>query len=470
MAPKRKRAVSQRSLSKESAFTDCPACQMKVISYLINHHLDWDCLPLVKSKERPSIVLADESAEALSKSPEDLSCNREPELHADVIPNIEPRVHNRLPVMSTKTKLHDHVIHEFEPRVYNRLLVNEKEAGLGDEYQVHKLDPEVEESLLIVHQEMDFQSQHDYGFGTKALDATSQLGTGFKLDAHCSAELGSRSPESTTGLKYSTHHHFLAGGKQSCIGFSVTAVDSEVKLNDHHNLERKEQILSCCENVNPVQEEANRVQKQAPSSPKNVKSDGWQFITTPLPSKAPKGHYVVEDFISEKEEQDILCFLDTDSKNPWKQYTFNGLHIGKAYGLSPDLKKRYVRPAVHEMPKILVPVLERMRTTVPVLKDFWPNETNAIDYYKHKGHWLKPHVDDRQMSGTILVNLSLCGDCRMTYERARGPQESYKVLLRRTCIQIQSGECRYNFTHSILNSDLLSPRRVSMTFRQSLSS
>ena len=90
----------------------------------------------------------------------------------------------------------------------------------------------------------------------------------------------------------------------------------------------------------------------------------------------------------------------------------------------------------------------------------------------------------------------------MTYTREKGRQESFKVLLRRRSIQvkncsisstqsftlgqsslscyffvscfvfhflqIQTGECRYNFMHSIANEDLLSPRRLSMTFRQSL--
>ncbi|MCO5591181.1 hypothetical protein L7F22_045162 [Adiantum nelumboides] len=74
-----------------------------------------------------------------------------------------------------------------------------------------------------------------------------------------------------------------------------------------------------------------------------------------------------------------------------------------------------------------------------------------------------------QLSGTVVVNVSLCGDCKMTYERERGPRESYKVLLRRRCIQVLTGESRYNFTHSIHNDDLLESRRVSMTFRQSLS-
>ncbi|KAH7373587.1 hypothetical protein KP509_17G063600 [Ceratopteris richardii] len=193
----------------------------------------------------------------------------------------------------------------------------------------------------------------------------------------------------------------------------------------------------------------------------------WQFITASLPSKTLKGHYVLENFISEKEEQDIVCFLDMDLRNPWRLSTFNGLHLGKGYGMITNLRKRCVCPANFEMPKVLMPILERMRESVSVLKDFCPNETNAIDYCKHKGHWLKPHVDDRQISGTILVNLSLCGDCRMTYARERGPCEIYKVLLRRRCIQILTGESRYSFTHSILNDDLLDPRRVSMTFRQS---
>lgn len=127
------------------------------------------------------------------------------------------------------------------------------------------------------------------------------------------------------------------------------------------------------------------------------------------------------------------------------------------------------------MPEALKTFIVRMRTiqvsgtNQKVLKDFRPNEANVIDYHKDRGHNLKPHCDDRQLSGKILCNLCLCGDAVMTYLEdppKGGSPEVHRVQLPRRALQIQSGNVRYNFRHSIDASDILSPRRMSITFRQ----
>lgn len=38
--------------------------------------------------------------------------------------------------------------------------------------------------------------------------------------------------------------------------------------------------------------------------------------------------------------------------------------------------------------------------------------------------------------------------------------------LPRRSLSIQTGQCRYDYTHAIANEDLLSERRVSITFRE----
>ncbi|KAI5084496.1 hypothetical protein GOP47_0000665 [Adiantum capillus-veneris] len=356
---------------------------MKVASYLINHHLDWDCPALIKSKEQSPTTSAAKATEKLVKSSEEALCCS------------QARVHNSLFVLDTEEKLHCSPVQDSVTSLHNRLHFETTWTELGVYCNGDKLDAGVEEGLNISYLETN----------PHGLWKVPSIGEGDHLDRHDKKS---------------------ADALQQCVEIHNGLLKRTDEFNSHAHssfVERK---------------------------------------------RSPKGHYVFENFISEKEEQDILLFLDTDLRNPWKSTTFNGLQTGKAYGLSVDLRKRCVRPAIFEMPKVLMPIIERMRTVVSVLKDFWPNETNAIDYRKHKGHWLKAHVDDRQLSGTIVVNLSLCGDCKMTYERERGPRESYKVLLRRRCIQVLTGESRYNFTHSIRNDDLLDPRRVSMTFRQSV--
>jgi alkylated DNA repair protein alkB family protein 4 len=83
------------------------------------------------------------------------------------------------------------------------------------------------------------------------------------------------------------------------------------------------------------------------------------------------------------------------------------------------------------------------------------------------GHWLKAHFDDRHVSGELLANISLCGDCYMTYTHgSTGVQK--RVRLPRRCLQVVTKDSRYAWTHGIANEDLLDERRVSLTFRSSL--
>ena len=113
------------------------------------------------------------------------------------------------------------------------------------------------------------------------------------------------------------------------------------------------------------------------------------------------------------------------------------------------------------------------------LRQFEPNEANAISYDKAAGCELLPHVDDRQMSTDLIVNLSLLCDCVMTYlgervvttthasQRCAARAKKVDVFLPRRSLQVQSGPTRYNFAHSIRNENLQGPRRVSITFRRS---
>ena len=145
-----------------------------------------------------------------------------------------------------------------------------------------------------------------------------------------------------------------------------------------------------------------------------------------------------------------------------------------------DLKRRTVAPERRPLPALVRAVADRMPAAHPALRGFVPNEANAIVYDRHGGAELLPHVDDRQMSTDLIVNLSLAGDCVMTYvedaarDGRRGGWEGVPagarrvdVFLPRRSLQVQSGPCRFNFAHSIRNENLRAPRRVSITFRRS---
>ena len=138
--------------------------------------------------------------------------------------------------------------------------------------------------------------------------------------------------------------------------------------------------------------------------------------------------------------------------------------------LQPPGFGTFAEPA-HAMPDIFAPLVRRMRT-IPELRNFRPNEANALDYRRSEGHYLGAHCDDRQLSGPILVNLCLAGDATMTYTRDRAGRgsagETVRARLPRRALQIQSGSVRFDYRHGIANADFHADRRVSITFRLSL--
>ncbi|KAA6416628.1 MAG: hypothetical protein FRX49_12427 [Trebouxia sp. A1-2] len=160
-----------------------------------------------------------------------------------------------------------------------------------------------------------------------------------------------------------------------------------------------------------------------------------------VPHAALPGEYCVPDFVTEQEELHLLHMLDACSPL-WQDKTFNGKHRGKRWGVEMDLGQRTVVEGVTPLAAELHMLIARMQQ-LPCLCCFQPNEANAIDYRKDLGHWLKPHVDDRQLSTDKIVTLSLAG------------------------LAIITKDARYMYTHGIGRDALLAPRRVSITFRQS---
>jgi hypothetical protein len=189
--------------------------------------------------------------------------------------------------------------------------------------------------------------------------------------------------------------------------------------------------------------------------------------------------FVYEDFITKEEEALIVkgCIdAGRDVLPNWKDCRFQGKQFGKRWGVHCNLRDRRVDAPQHPLPDVLeeivFPKLKRLNLPmVPAVKTFCPNEANAIDYRRSQGHWLKGHVDDRKLSKEPIANLSLVGDCYMTFKNVARHRNlavpEQRVLLRRRCLQVLTGRARYDFSHGIANADLLSDRRVSITMRES---
>eukprot|EP00930_Biecheleria_cincta_P030229 TRINITY_DN20944_c0_g1_i1.p1 TRINITY_DN20944_c0_g1~~TRINITY_DN20944_c0_g1_i1.p1 ORF type:complete len:356 (+),score=41.46 TRINITY_DN20944_c0_g1_i1:51-1118(+) len=192
-----------------------------------------------------------------------------------------------------------------------------------------------------------------------------------------------------------------------------------------------------------------------------------------------KGQFLIYNFISEDEEGALLSYLEGSSYE-WEEGYFNGPAFRKRWGVETDLKLRKFKPPTRQMPEEFFYVAERMREIrhrtsfglKKLIPEFRPNEANAIDYRKELGHHLTAHCDDRQLSGKVLCNLCLAGDAVMTYLEDRPSKSSnrrtFRITLPRRSLEVRSGNVRYNFQHSIAANDVLSERRVSITFRQNI--
>ena len=172
-----------------------------------------------------------------------------------------------------------------------------------------------------------------------------------------------------------------------------------------------------------------------------------------------------------EEEAEILQGLDHGDDLPWKPANFNGTHFGKRWGVHCNLRDRRVDAPENPLPEFLRRLLLPKLCSLPPMMGCIPNEANAIDYRRQKGHWLKAHVDDRKLSKEPIANLSLAGDCYMTFQNQAMNRNlavtQQKVLLKRRCLQILTSKARYDFSHAIARDDLLTDRRVSITMRES---
>lgn len=200
-------------------------------------------------------------------------------------------------------------------------------------------------------------------------------------------------------------------------------------------------------------------------------------------SQPVSGLFIVENFLTDNEERSLINNMLVETTPPFKVGNFNGTHYGKRWGVHCNLRDRKVGAAENPLPSYITSLMKPKLSALghPKLFSFTMNEANAIEYRRAEGHNLDHHVDDRILSKEAICNLSLNGECYMTYTRVQettvkglggGKEkgvlgEKVKVLLKPRTLQILTGEARYNFSHGIEHEDLLSPSRISLTMRES---
>ena len=208
--------------------------------------------------------------------------------------------------------------------------------------------------------------------------------------------------------------------------------------------------------------------------PQSIKRNNWKLCNS-----LPEGLQVVNHFVSEEEEDNIINGLD------WNEGKENVLknrqvrHFGKEfiYGKN-EIEKDTGEGQTIPFPLTWTPILQR--TIDQGFQNRWPDQCTVNRYVPGSG--IPQHTDNHNCCDDTIVALSLGSDIIMNFNDLENQAQSVSVLLPQRSLMVMTGRSRYAFTHGITsrksdiyldttNKLLCRPRRerISLTFRKSIS-
>ena len=168
-----------------------------------------------------------------------------------------------------------------------------------------------------------------------------------------------------------------------------------------------------------------------------------------------QGLTYIKDFITEKEESDLITFInsmewnnDLSRKTQHYGYKYN-------YNLKNTLEKTVAIP--NEITFIL-----------NILQHKFNKEFNQliINHYE-PGQGISPHIDNIKLFDDTIVSISMGSNCIMKFTKK---EEYHDIMLERCSLVALQGDARYKWKHSIPSrkSDNKEMRgeRISLTFRK----
>ncbi|NWV07434.1 ALKB4 dioxygenase, partial [Ptilonorhynchus violaceus] len=209
---------------------------------------------------------------------------------------------------------------------------------------------------------------------------------------------------------------------------------------------------------------------------------GWAF---PFP-----GVFLVEEFISEDEECEIVELMDQDDWKPSQ----SGRNK-QDYGPKVNFKKQRLKAGSFTgLPSFSRKIVAQMKACA-VLSGFLPVEQCNLDYTPERGSAIDPHFDDWWLWGERLVSLNLLSktvlsmscdsedniqlfptsskeefseegiECVLPPRLVPGKEVSVAILLPRRSLVVLHGDARYKWKHGIRRRHI-EHRRVCVTFRE----
>ncbi|XP_039282526.1 alkylated DNA repair protein alkB homolog 8 [Nilaparvata lugens] len=181
----------------------------------------------------------------------------------------------------------------------------------------------------------------------------------------------------------------------------------------------------------------------------------YMIYTTSAPSsetersaKRPNGLHVLENFITEEEERNLVNCINfsetTESGNPTLLKNRRVKHYGYEFQYSNNNVNRNEK-LPDDLPiecNILQEKLRRHGWENPK----WPPHQLTVNEYQ-PGQGIPPHVDTHSAFESPIMSLSLLSDIVMEFKHADGSH--YPLHLPRRSMLIMDGEARYGWTHAI---------------------
>jgi alkylated DNA repair dioxygenase AlkB len=184
----------------------------------------------------------------------------------------------------------------------------------------------------------------------------------------------------------------------------------------------------------------------------------------PKPQDLVNGLTLVEDFISEKEELDLIKNVNsqswiTDLKRRVQHYGYK--YDYKARRITEDFK-------VGNIPDLIKPISKRLLEQGYFKK--LPDQVIVNEY--ESGQGISSHIDCVPCFEETVASLSLASDCVMDFINSETNQK-ISILLPRRSLLILKDDARYKWQHGIASRKtdkidgqiIKRKRRISLTFR-----
>ncbi|RIB09841.1 hypothetical protein C2G38_1980683 [Gigaspora rosea] len=192
---------------------------------------------------------------------------------------------------------------------------------------------------------------------------------------------------------------------------------------------------------------------------------------------ALEGLYIIEDFITETEEQVLIRAIDS------RAWCGNGVAPNpelkrrtQHYGYEFSYRYRKVIQNLGPLPTFTDFITKRFKQQKIIEFEDEPNMCIINEY--EAGQGIMPHTDAATIFGPIILSLSLLSSCLMKFTHSNNPETQFLVVLR-TSLLIMTKSSRYDYKHSISKDiiewfeegengekrEIVRSRRVSLTFR-----